>query len=130
MIISKDKYWKSVRKEEQSKNLFLIYLDEECLKSDKGHKLKLPEQLATEVIREWSADGKLSAIKNSFYTKFCFSATDITKKERRDVISHLVEYSNCDPICYVASEPKKLHLKQENLYGPLIEWAEKFFSIS
>ncbi len=74
MIISKDKYWKSVRKEEQSKNLFLIYLDEVCLKSDKGHKLKLSEQLANEVVREWSADGKLSAIKNSFFTKFCFSA--------------------------------------------------------
>ena len=51
MIISKDKYWKSVRKEEQSKNLFLIYLDEVCLKSDKGHKLKLSEQLANEVVR-------------------------------------------------------------------------------
>ena len=69
MIISKDKYWKSVRKKKQSKNLFLIYLDEECLKSDKGHNLMLTEQLATEIVREWSADGKLSAIKNSLYTK-------------------------------------------------------------
>ena len=129
MIISKDKYWKSVRKEEQSKNLFLIYLDEVCLKSDKGHKLKLSEQLANEVVREWSADGKLSAIRNSFFTKFCFSATDITKKERETVFGRLVEYGNCDPICYIASEPTKLHLKQENLYSPLIEWAEKFFSI-
>ena len=129
MIISKDKYWKRVRKEEQSKNLFLIYLDEVCLKSDKGHKLKLSEQLANEVVREWSADGKLSAIKNSFFTKFCFSATDITKKEREAVFGRLVEYGNCDPICYIASEPKKLHLKQENLYSPLIDWAEKFFSI-
>ena len=129
MIISKDKYWKSVRKEEQSKNLFLIYLDEVCLKSDKGHKLKLSEQLANEVVREWSADGKLSAIKNSFFTKFCFSATDITKKEREAVFGRLVEYGNCDPICYIASEPTKLHLKQENLYNPLIDWAEEFFSI-
>ena len=129
MIISKDKYWKSVRKEEQSKNLFLIYLDEVCLKSDKGHKLKLSEQLANEVVREWSADGKISAIKNSFFTKFCFSATDITKKERKAVFDRLVEYGNCDPICYIASEPTKLHLKQENLYSPLIEWAEKFFSL-
>ena len=129
MIISKDKYWNRVRKEEQSKNLFLIYLDEACLKSDKGHKLRLPEQLANEVIREWSADGKLSAIKNSFFTKYCFSATDITKKEREAVFGRLVEYGSCDPICYIASEPKKLHLKQENLYSPLIDWAEKFLSI-
>ena len=68
MIISKDKYWKSVRKEELSKKLFLIYLDEVCLKSDKGHKLKLSEQLANEVVREWRADGKLSAIKSSFFS--------------------------------------------------------------
>ena len=129
MIISKDKYWKTVRKEEQGKNMFLIYLDEVCLKSDKGHKLVLSEQLANEVVREWSADGKLSAIKNSFFTKFCFSATDITKKEREAVFGGLVEYGNCDPICYIASEPTKLHLKQEYLYSPLIDWAEKFFSI-
>ena len=129
MIISKDKYWKRVRKEERSKNLFLIYLDEVCLKSDKGHKLKLSEQLAKEVVREWSADGKLSTIKNSFFTKFCFSATDITKQEREGVFGRLVEYGNCDPICYIASEPTKLQLKQENLYSPLRDWAEKFFSI-
>ena len=59
MIISKDKYWKTVRKEEHSKNLYLIYLDEVCLKSDKGHKLQLSEHLANEVVREWSVDGKL-----------------------------------------------------------------------
>ncbi len=129
MIISKDKYWKRVRKEEQSKKLFLVYLDEVCLKSDKGHKLKLSEQLANEVVREWSADGKLSRIKNSFFTKFCFSATDITKTEREAVLGCLIEYGNCDPICYIASEPTKLHLKQEKLYSPLINWAEKFFSI-
>ena len=129
MIISKDKYWKRVRKEEQSKNLFLIYLDEVCLKSDKGHKLKLSEQLANEVVREWSTNQKIDPIKNSFFTKFCFSATDMTKKEREAIFSRLVEYSNCDPICYIASEPTKLHLKQEYLYRPLIEWAEKFFSI-
>ncbi len=129
MIISKDKYWKRVRKEKQSKDLFLIYLDEVCLKSNKGHKLKLSEQLANEIVREWSADEKLSAIKNSFFTKFCFSATDITKKEREAIFGCLVEYGNCDPICYIASEPTKLHLKQENLYSPLIDWAEKFFSI-
>ena len=129
MIISKDKYWKSVRKEEQSKNLFLIYLDEVCLKSDKGHKLKLSEQLANEVVREWSADGKLSAIKKSFFTKFCFSATDCTEEERLAVLDRLVEYGNCDPICYIASEPTNLHLKQKTLYSPLIEWAEQFISI-
>ncbi len=129
MIISKNKYWKRVRKEEHSKNLFFIYLDEVCLKSDKGHKLVLSEHLANEVVREWSADGKLSDIKNSLFTKFCFSAIDITKKEREAVFDRLVEYGSCDPICYIASEPKKLHLKQENLYIPLIDWAEKFFSI-
>ena len=80
MIISKDKYWKRVRKEKQSENLFHIYLDEICLRSDKGHELKLSEQLANEVVREWSADGKLSTIKNRFFTKFCFSATDITNR--------------------------------------------------
>ncbi len=129
MIISKDKYWKTVRKKEQGKNLFFIYLDEVCLKSDKGHKLVLSEQLANEVVREWSADGKLSAIKNSFFTKFCFSATDITKKERETIFGNLVEYANCDPICYIACEPTKLHLKQKNFYSPLIHWAENFFSI-
>ena len=129
MIISKDKYWKRVRKEEQSENLFLIYLDEVCLKSDNGHKLKLSEQLADEIVREWSVDGKISAIKNSFFTKFCFSAADTMEKDREVILTHLVEYGNCDPICYIASEPTKLHLMQENLYRPIIAWAEKFFSI-
>ena len=129
MIIGRERYWKNVTKEKQSNNLFLIFLDDVCLRSDKGNVIKLSERLANEIVREWDANGKIDTIKNSFFTKFCFSATDITKKEREAIFSRLVEYSNCDPICYIASEPTKLHLKQEYLYSPLIDWAEKFFSI-
>ena len=129
MIISKEKYWKEVRKEEFKDNLFRIYLDETCLQSDQGNDIKISEQLADEIVREWSVDGKISTIKNSFFTKFCFSATDCTEKERVAVLDRLIEYGNCDPICYIASDPEKFHLKQKKLYSPLIDWAEKFLSI-
>jgi len=129
MIIGREKYWKSVRKKKQSNNLFLIYLDDTCLKSNQGNIIKLPEKLAEEVIREWNADGKIDSMKNSFYTKFCFSVIDMTKRERETVIGRLVEYGNCDPICYICDKPTKLHVKQKNLYNPIIDWAEKFFTI-
>ena len=129
MIIGREKYWKNVRKEEQNNNLFLIYLDEICLKSDQGNNIKLPAKLADEVVREWNAEGKIDAIKNSFYTKFCFSVIDMTEKEKEGVVGRLVEYGNCDPICYIADEPKKLHIQQKKLYDPLIEWVQKFLSI-
>ena len=129
MIISKEKYWKEVRKEEFKDNLFRIYLDENCLQSNQGNDIMVSERLADEIVREWSKDGKIDSIKNSFFTKFCFSATDFTEEERLTVLDRLVEYGNCDPICYIASEPAKLHLKQKTLYKPLIEWAEKLLSI-
>ena len=129
MIISKEKYWKHVRKEEFKNNIFRIYLDETCLQSDQGNDIKISERLADEIVREWSVDGKIDSIKNSFFTKFCFSVADFTEKERVAVLDRLLEYGNCDPICYIASQPTKLHLKQEKLYSPLIEWTEKFFSI-
>ena len=53
----------------------------------------------------------------------------MTQKERENVLSRLVAYGNCDPICYIADEPKKLHIKQKKLYDPLIDWAQKFLSI-
>ena len=129
MIIGKEKYWKNVRKEKCNNNSFLIYLDEICLRSDQGNDIKLSERLANEIVREWSADGKIDTIKNKFYTKFSFSVIDITNKERENVLCRLVDYGNCDPICYIADEPLKLHVKQKNLYDPLISWAEKSFSI-
>ena len=129
MTIGREKYWKNVRKEKQTDNSFCIYLDEICLKSDKGNNIKLSAQLADEVVREWNAEGKIDSIKNSFHTKLCFSVADMTKKERENVLGRLVEYGNCDPICYIADQPTKLHLKQKDLYSPLIDWAENFFSI-
>ena len=129
MIIAKERFWKNVRKEEQNNNLFLIYLDEICLKSDRGNNIKLPARLADEVAREWNADGKIDTIKNSFYTKLCFSVIDMAQKDREVVLTHLVAYGNCDPICYIADEPKKLHIRQKKLYDPLIEWAQKALSI-
>ena len=53
----------------------------------------------------------------------------MTQKERENVVGRLVAYGNCDPICYIADEPKKLHIKQKKLYDPLIDWAQKFLSI-
>ena len=129
MIIGREKFWKKVRKKEQGNNLFQIYLDDTCLKSDQGKNIILPRQLAEEVTREWNADVKIDTIKNSSYTKFCFSVIDMTKRERDNVIARLVAYGNCDPICYIASEPTKLNVMQKNLYNPLIDWAEKFLSI-
>ena len=129
MIIGREKYWKNVKKKKQTDNLFRIYLDEICLKSDQGNSIKLSAQLADEVVREWNAGGKIDAIKNRFFTKLCFSVADMTKKERENVLSRLVEYGNCDPICYIADEPTALHLKQKRLYSPIIDWAERFLSI-
>ena len=129
MIIRREKFWKKVRKKERGNNLFQIYLDHTCLKSDQGKKIILPRQLAEEVTREWNADVKIDTIKNSFCTKFCFSVIDMTNRERDNVIARLVAYGNCDPICYIAAEPTKLHEMQKNLYNPLIDWAEKFLSI-
>ena len=114
MIIGKEKYWKNVRKEEQGNNLFLIYLDEECLKSEQGNNIKLTAQLADEVVREWNADGKIDSIKK-FFHKILFSVIDMTQKERENVVNRLVAYGNCDPICYIADEPKKLHIKQKKV---------------
>ena len=129
MIIGREKYWKNVKKEKQDDNLFLIFLDEICLKSDQGNNIKLSAPLVDEVVREWKVDGKIDAIKNSFHTKLCFSVADMTKKERENVLGRLVEYGNCDPICYIADQPKRLHLKQKSLYSPLICWAENFLSM-
>ena len=130
MIISRDRYWKRVRKEEQDNNLFLIYLDDVCLKSNQGNNIKLSEKLADEIVREWSVDGKIDVIKNSFFTRFSFSVTDITEKEKETVLARLVNYSECDPVCYIAGEPKKLLLKQKKLYCPIIDWVEEFLSIN
>ena len=129
MIIGREKYWKTVRKKEQGNSIFQIYLDEIRLKSDQGNNIQLPTKLADEVVREWNADGKIDTIKNGFYTKLCFSVIDMTQKDRENVVSRLVAYGNCDPICYIADEPKKLHIKQRKLYDPLIHWAQKFLSI-
>ena len=115
MIIGKKRFWKNVRKEEQYNNLFKIYLDESCLQSDQENNILLPARLADEVVKEWNADGKIDTIKNSFYTKFCFSVIDMGQNERENVLTSMVAYGNCDPICYIADEPKKLHIKQKKL---------------
>ena len=129
MIIGRERNWKRVRKEKLSNNLFVIYLDEVLLKTDQGNHVSVSERLADKMVKEWSMEGKIDTIKNSFFTKFCFAAIDITENEREAVLGSLADYSNCDPICYIADEPTKLHLKQKDLYKPLIDWTENFLLI-
>ena len=129
MIIDRKKNWKNVKKVKHSSNLYEIYLDDVRLKSDKGNDLKLPEYLADEIVLEWSDDKSVNAIKKSFFTKFSFSVADFNENEHKSVIEGLLEYGNCDPICYIADKPRKLHVKQKKLYKPTIKWIEKFLSV-
>ena len=71
----------------------------------------------------------LEKIKKGFHTRFCFNVFDHTAPLRLKVLQTILEYSDCDLVCYLAENPIELVERQKKLFARYIDWADEFFEI-
>jgi chaperone required for assembly of F1-ATPase len=130
MILQKKKSWKSVRISRVVNSTYEILLDKVRLKTEREVSIQVPKKLALSVSREWRAHEDITQIKKKFHTSFCFSVFDNTLIHKKKMLQTMLEYADCDLICYLADKPSALVNKQTKNFLPFIKLAESFFSIN
>ena len=106
---------------------FAILLDGKSVRTPQKSLLAVPTQaLAEAVAAEWEAQGPVIDPRALPLTKVANSTIDRVLPHRRRAIDEIVKYAGSDLVCYRATEPGELVLRQADVWDAIVAWAKQY----
>ncbi|MBR9843702.1 MAG: ATPase [Rhodobacteraceae bacterium] len=120
---AKKRFWKDTAVAEDESG-FGVRLDGRAVKTPAKAALIVPTRSMAEAIAaEWEAqDGEINPTAMPT-TRGANAAIDKVRIQHGEVADMLAEYGNSDHLCYRATQPEELILRQEEAWNPLLEWS-------
>lgn len=110
---------------------FAVRLDGRTPRSPEGRPLVLPNAaLAGLVAEEWAAQGEFLQAASMPATRLAWTAIDRTAAIRSELAAEVARFAATDLVCYFAEHPAGLVRRQHELWGPVIDWAERALGVS
>ncbi|MFI4935021.1 MAG: ATP12 family chaperone protein [Caulobacterales bacterium] len=110
---------------------FAVRLDGRIPRSPEGRPLILPTAaLAEFVAAEWEAQGETIAMASMGATRLAWTVLDRTPAARREIAAEVARFAASDQLCYFADGPAPLVRRQEERWGPVIDWAERSLGLT
>jgi chaperone required for assembly of F1-ATPase len=110
---------------------FGVLLDGRPARTPAGKRLVLPTAALAELVcAEWASQGDIIDISRMAATRLAFVAADRIAVHRAATAAELGRYAGSDLICYFADGPRALVERQEERWGPLLDWAREELSLS
>ncbi|MDE1174579.1 MAG: ATPase [Parvibaculaceae bacterium] len=104
---------------------YAVTLDGKTIKTPARSLLVVPAQALAEAIAdEWGRQGEFIDPRTMWLTKLANTAIDLVSLHREAVIDELLSFAGSDLLCYRASTPMELAERQQQSWGPVLEWAE------
>jgi len=101
-----------------------VLLDGRLLRTPAKTSFFLPSgALAAAIAEEWEAQEKKLDASSMPLTSLAFSALDLVKPQREQVVEELSDYAGTDLLCYRAAHPAALVERQHATWQPLLDWA-------
>ena len=121
------KFWRKVSLNKE-KNLGIILLDDQELKTPKNKKLNLPYYLSQKVFDEWNeVQDEINPSLMPFYS-YSVTAVDKIMNQRYDVIETLKSILSMDTLLYRSGNDSELSKLQEKEWQPLVKWLDENFN--
>lgn len=110
---------------------FGVALDARALKTPRGTAFRTPTRaLAEACAEEWAAQGAHILPASMPVSKLCFVAIDHTPGARAAIAADFAKYGETDLICHRADRPEALIARQQQVWGPVLAWAEAAHGLS
>jgi chaperone required for assembly of F1-ATPase len=107
---------------------FAVQLDSKPLLSPGKRELRVPNRaLAEAIAAEWRGQGVTVKPLDLPLTRLGSTAIDRVAPCRDAVIAEIAKYAATDLLCYRAEEPRELVERQQQIWQPLLDWAEARF---
>jgi chaperone required for assembly of F1-ATPase len=108
-----------------------VLLDGKVLRTPAKGVLAVPTRaLAQAIAAEWEAQGERIDPASLPLTRLVNSAIDGVKPREAAVREDIAKYAACDLLCYRASEPELLTLRQAEVWDPILAWTKAEFGAS
>ena len=109
---------------------FTVMLDGRTLRGPKGVQTVLPvEPLAELVAEEWAAQGEHLELAAMHATRLANTALESIPQAREATAQQVADYAASDLLCYRATEPAGLVLRQAERWDPILDRAEAELSL-
>jgi chaperone required for assembly of F1-ATPase len=116
------RFYKAVRIE--AGDGYAILLDGRRTRTPAGAPLRLPtEPLAKMLAAEWERQGEHIRTADMPAARLAFTALDRVSETREAVCKEVARYAGSDLLCYFADHPRALVARQQQAWGPLLDWA-------
>jgi chaperone required for assembly of F1-ATPase len=105
---------------------FAVTLDGKPMRTPAGRAFAVPtEALARAIAEEWDAPAEKGEIKPDRMplTRLAMTGIDRAADQRQKVIADIAAYGTSDLLCYRATEPLGLAVRQSAGWDPLLAWA-------
>ena len=108
-----------------------IELDERPVKTPGKLPLRLPNpQLADAVAAEWRAQGDSIVPQSMPLTGLANAAIERVAGDVRAFADGLSAYAETELLCYRADAPPELVMRQQTVWDPVLEWAQRRYDVS
>jgi chaperone required for assembly of F1-ATPase len=130
--VSRNRFYKEVSVDAAAGALLRrVLLDGKAIKTPSGGVLALPSQrLAQAVAEEWRAQGPLIRPETMLLTKLANTAIDRVAPNPASAREQLLAIARSDVVCYRATSPSDLVLRQTATWDPLVAWMRERFAVS
>jgi chaperone required for assembly of F1-ATPase len=109
---------------------FGVLLDARNLRTPAGARLVLPTAaLARLLAAEWAAQEGVIDHTAMPATRLAFTAADRIAQARAAIAQEVVRQAGSDLLCYFAEAPQGLVRRQEQSWGPILDWAEQILGL-
>jgi len=109
---------------------YLIAIDDEPIRTPAKALLTTPyKRLAEAVVEEWENQGSQIDTQSMPLTKILNTLIDRVIPERVEIIQELVVLAETDLLCYRASHPLDLRIKQDTVWQPVLDWLLSFHGV-
>lgn len=106
---------------------FRIELDKRPLKTPLINDLAVPtSELAEAIAKEWRAQGDQIDPSTMPLTRLANTAIDRVGGREMRIIREIVDYASSDLVCYRASAPTGLVIREEEHWDPILSWAAEY----
>lgn len=118
------RFWKTVEISENDLG-FSITLDGRPVKTPLKTALTVPtKELAERVANEWDAVEEKIDPREMPFTRSVNAALDKVSVQHAEVANLIADYADSDLLCYRADTPVELVKRQEDAWGPLLDWVK------
>lgn len=123
------RFWKSATVTETGAG-FGVALDGRAVKTPAKAPLAVPTRaLAAAIAAEWDAVGEKIDPRTMPMTRTANSAIDKVAHQHSEVADIIAAYGGTDLLCYRATSPQELVLRQSEEWDPLLDWADAALAV-